>query len=324
MKKHAILIAFGLMISAQCLSQQAGWKTEHHDTMVVPPNATDVSFRERGFQDELTYTVDEPYPAQNFVDGLCEQMRLKGWHPGVEDVCTKPEWEKVPPWQKVPSPSAVKYRVSVWFGKSDDDHPNGETASYDLEYRIADDERHPHTLHVDVWAIHSEPAPLPRIAPAKPSPPILSKSMIRFVSLFLYLLVLVGIVRLLTLTRVRSALFFAGEGATLTTTNLVLTAPSFLVLLSIGVMLLVAVFSADENFARDGVLGIAVLGWVFLAFCAVVAVVASPIVIILTVAILYSDTFPRNVKIGHAVLGLLSLSFWVVCIACFSGPLMHW
>jgi len=62
---------------------------------------------------------------------------------------------------------------------------------------------------------------------------------------------------------------------------------------------------------------------VFVVFCAVAGLVASPIVLILTVSILYAQSIPKNVKIGHAVLGLLSLSFWV-CTICFSGPLIRW
>jgi hypothetical protein len=114
-KKHVIVIAFGLILSTGCLSQQPGWKTEHHDTMVVPPCAADVTFTERGYQDELTYTVEEPYPAPKFVHDLCEQLRLRawepseGWEPSGKSVCDKPEWIKVP------APSSVKYRLTLPF-----------------------------------------------------------------------------------------------------------------------------------------------------------------------------------------------------------------
>lgn len=147
MKKHAIVIAFGLMISAACLSQQPGWKTEHHDTMVVPPNAADVTFTERDFQDELTYTVDEPYPAQKFVDDLCEQTTTERlgaqWGRWLcQDIVDKGT-----------PPTSVKYRLLLALEKWNNDDLDWEAASYDLEYKTVEDEHHAHTLHVDTRAI---------------------------------------------------------------------------------------------------------------------------------------------------------------------------
>jgi hypothetical protein len=141
---------------------------------------------------------------------------------------------------------------------------------------------------------------------------------------FLYLLVLIAIVRFLALTKVRSAVFYDGAGDWLTWMNLVLIAPAFVFLLSISGILVAAVLPADGNIARDGALAVAVLGWVFLAFCSMAAYVAGPIVLALTASILYAESIPKNVKIGHAVVGLVSLSFWVVCIVYFSGPLIRW
>ena len=324
-KKRLIVIAFGLTLSNACLSQQQDWKTEHHETMVVPPYATDITFRERGYQDELTYTVEESYPASKFVHDLCEQLRLKGWEssegwpPSGKSVCEKPEWTKVP------APSSVKYRLDLPFHKSDDDHPNGEATGYDLEYRTEGNEHHARTLRVDTWAIHSEVAPPQMIPSAKPSPRILSDRVYRIGFFFLYLLALIVIVWLLTLGKVRSAVFYSGPGAWLTWINLGLFAPVVLSFLSIGGILVAALGPAINDNPAEGAAAIAVLViWLILWLFSITGYVAGPVVVLLVAKILFANTLPRNVKIGHALLGLLSLSFFGACILGYSGPLIRW
>jgi hypothetical protein len=318
MKKQAFVIAFGLMISATCLSQKPGWKTEHHDTMVVPPAAADVTFTERGHQDELNYTVQEPYPAQEFIDELCEQLRLKGWEPSGEGGCAKPNWIKVPP------PSIVKYRADLTWAKWDDAHPNGEGLGYSLLYMTAENEHHPRTLQVDTWALHVEPAPPPKTAPGKPRRPILSDRMSIVALLLLYVSVLATIVWLLVFSKVRSALFYSGPSAWRTWINLVCFAPAVAPLLGIGVFLISGALPAKENAEGQAALVIFIYVWLILSFFSVVGAAASPLVVIFTGTIIFAENIPRNVKIGHAVLGLLSLSFWVVCIVSFRGPLIRW
>jgi hypothetical protein len=322
MKKHAIVIAFGLMTLAACLSQQPAWRTEHHDSFIVPPNAKNVEYTTKTIQasqgpveqEELTYTVAEPYPAPKFIDHLQKDLQEKGWTPDTQTGTNLGVWEKPPLDRSQPFECLwlMPWRSSKW-----------ESVSYWLQYKSAQDPQLK-ILHVHAYfGAASTPPPQSPPAPATPDASRLRQRMYGLGFLSLYLLVLAGLVRLLTLAKVRSAVFYAGDGAWLTWTNLVLMSPSFLFLLSVGGIIVAAVGPADGNVARDAALTAAVMEWAFIAFCAIAGLVASPIVLILTVSILYTQSIPKNVKIGQAVLGLLSLSFWV-CTICFSGPLIRW
>jgi len=321
MNKHAMLIALGLVTSAVCLSQPKGWRTEHHDAFNVPPNAKNVEYTSKTIQgvdgprqqEELTYTVAEPYPAPKFIDHLQKDLQQKEWTPDTQTGSNWGVWEKPPLDRSRPFECLwlMQWRSSKWEG-----------VSYWLQYKSAQD---PQLKILHVHAYFSA-APTPRQPSPPPATPEVSRLRQRMYGLgflSLYLLFLAGLVRLLTLRKVRSAVFYAGDGAWLTWTNLVLMSPSFLFLLSVGGIIVSAVGPADGNVARDAALTAAVMEWAFIAFCAVAGLVASPIVLILTVSILYTQSIPKNVKIGHAVLGLLSLSFWV-CTICFSGPLIRW
>jgi hypothetical protein len=160
---------------------------------------------------------------------------------------------------------------------------------------------------------------------AKPSPPILSDRVYRLGFFFLYLLALIVIVWLLTLGKVRSAVFYSGPGAWPTWINLGLFIPVVLSFLSIGGIILAALGPAIKDNPAEGAAAIAVVViWLILWLFSMAGYVAAPIVILLMVKILVAKTVPRNVKIGHAVLGLLSLRFFGACIIGYSGPLIRW
>jgi hypothetical protein len=320
MTKHAIAIAFGLTLSAVCLPQQTSWKAEPHDSLLVAPEAKGVEYMTyTGMDDDggseeradLHYVVKEPYPASKFIDRLQKDLQLKGWRP----IPTLSEFSK-------PPDNPRGFYECGWTQQWR--NSDNEFVLYMLRYKSGEDSTlGTLNVHAIFSAAHIPPKQSPSVS-AKPVRSRLRERMYGLGFLCLYLLVLIALIRFLTFPKVRSAVFYDGAGAWLAWTNLVLIAPAFVFLLSIGGMVLAAMLPTDGNAARDGALVVAVLGWLFLAFCARAAYVAGPIVLVLTASILYAESIPKNVKIGHAVLGLLSLSFWVVCIAYFSGPLIRW
>jgi hypothetical protein len=44
MKKYAVVIGFGVLLTVACFAQQGSWKTEHYDSLLVAPNATGVNY----------------------------------------------------------------------------------------------------------------------------------------------------------------------------------------------------------------------------------------------------------------------------------------
>src|SRR5258705_4671563 len=79
MKRHVVVIGFGATLAASCLAQQASWKTEHRDCLLVAPHATGVQYVSwSGSSDELTYGVPEPYPSTSLRKSLCDDLINKG------------------------------------------------------------------------------------------------------------------------------------------------------------------------------------------------------------------------------------------------------
>ncbi len=80
MKKHAVVIGFGVLLTVACFAQQASWKTEHYDSLLGAPNATEVNYveSENGLH-EVTYIVEQPYPASDVLGFICEDLKQKGW-----------------------------------------------------------------------------------------------------------------------------------------------------------------------------------------------------------------------------------------------------
>lgn len=316
MKKRAFVVGFGLIVAAAALSQQPAWKIEHHDTMLVPPKAAHVTFIEKGTQDELTYTVDELYPAAEFLHGLCEELRVRSWTPSGHGGCPNPEW------MKIPTPSRDQYELVLVWNKWENN--NWEHVSYDLKYTNAKNEHYLRTLHVDTYARNSPAvAPQPTLI-ANPGPAGVLDRLLRLGLILLYLFLLIATVLLLAFAKLRTAVFYGGPSAWLTGINLVLFGPVLVSFLSLGGVMASAVWPAREDIPGSGVLLAAVGLWLILAACSRIGYVAIPIVLLLTPGILFAKGIPQNVKIAHGVLAFLTLSFFVVCIAFFSGPLIRW
>jgi hypothetical protein len=109
---------------------------------------------------------------------------------------------------------------------------------------------------------------------------------------FLYFLALIVTVWLLTLAKVRSAVFYSGPGAWLTWINLGLFAPVVLSFLSIGGILLEGLGPAIKDNPAEGAAAIAVVViWMILWLFSMAGYVAGPIVILLTARFLSRRPF---------------------------------
>ena len=320
--KCVFAIAFGVLLWTTSLSQKPIWRTEHRDSLLVAPKAKDVTYKAttvmRSYgseeQDELTYTVEVPYPASDFLDHLYEDLQKKGWTPDTRR-------DKLDNWIKPPADSRNPY-VCAWIMQWQ--NANNEFVSYQLEYRSATD-KHLRTLYVHAYAA-VRPPPKPSAPPVYPNPrPTLRDRLVASGALLIYILLLVGSFTFLTRPNVRSAVFYGGPSAWITWINLLIFAPIIPPVLSLGEILLAAILPPGWNaVSADAFLVVAIWSWIVLASFSKIGYVACAIVLFVTARILLAESLPKKVKIAHALLGFLSLSFFVVCIVYFSEPLIRW
>lgn len=159
MKRHVVVIGFGATLAASCLAQQTSWKTEHHDGLLVAPHATGVQYVTwpRG-PDELTYSVQESYPATRLRKYLCDDLTKKGWHAklGCSDA---DQWWKTPYTDH--GTTRTSYRRQITFVKED-----GEVVYYLLDYGAENGESYLQKLHVQAVYSVGKPEP-PKPLPAR-------------------------------------------------------------------------------------------------------------------------------------------------------------
>lgn len=325
MKKLALLIALCLMFSATCLSQTHAWRTEHHDFFLVAPTAKDVKYTATTVvgaagpreEEELTYTVEEPYPASKFIDHLQKDLQLKGWRPDTDSGVNLGVWEKPPLDRSRPYECLW---IMPWKSS------RHESVSYWLQYRSAKDQ-HLRILHVHAYftPVSLPPERSPSVD-AKPGPSSVYDRILRLGLLLLYFIVLIATIWTLAFTRVRAAVFYGGPTAWLTWVNLFFFfAPVILSFLAIGGIVIASVGPAIKDVPAMGAAALGIVGiWLLILLFSKAGYVAVPIVLLVTARILFSEDIPRNVKIAHAVLGLLSLGFFVACIAGASRQLIRW
>lgn len=318
MKKRVVVVGLALIVLAAALTPQPTWKTEHHDTMLIPPKAAHISFLQKGDSDELTYTVEEPYPASKFLQALCEQLRLRHWAASGQGGCPNPKWMAIPP------QSRDQYVLTLVWDRWDNENETWEYLSYELKYPEAKNEHYLRTLHVDTYAPHNPPiAHRPPVNPS-PVPSEAYNRLLMFGLLAIYLILMGTAVWLIGFTRFRPAVFYSGPSAWLTGINLVFFGPALVAFFSLGEILMAAAWPAQERIPGSGALVAAVGLWVVLAVCSKIGYAAAAMVLVPAGGILLSKRIPRNVKVVHALVGFLNLSFFVICIVFFSGPLIRW
>jgi len=123
MKQLIVVIGFVVSLALACLAQSP-WRTEHHDSLLVAPAATDVRYVNwsRG-PDELTYTVRVPFPASELRQSICDQLERKRWKVVTLFPCGT-EWMKYGP---------GNYRWEAWWTDENEDK-----VQYMLDYASGD------------------------------------------------------------------------------------------------------------------------------------------------------------------------------------------
>jgi hypothetical protein len=319
MKKYAVVIGFGVLTVA-CFAQQGSWKTEHYDSLLVAPNATEVNYIEwQSGLHQVTYIVEEPYPASDVLSFICEDLKQKGWtpKPGCSD---RNLWMKMGPYG--PGNPGAQYRwMSAW------ENENNEQVQYMLDYTDSKTDHYLRTLHVQAYTNSLSPQERSarsarlqaELAKAETEEKV-NRQVLRYkygVAILVYLVVL-GTPLILLFTKSRSTVFYRGRYAWLTSINLLLFGTLATPLLWVGGTQISAVLG------KEGMLVTAVAGAVVMMMFARVGYIACAIVLLLAMGILSAKKIPRTVRIVHCALSLATFGFFSLCIHFFSGPLIHW
>jgi hypothetical protein len=306
MKKYAVVIGFGVLLTVACFAQQGSWKTEHYDSLLVAPNATEVNYVEwQSGLHQVTYLVEEPYPASDVVDFICEDLKQKGWTPKLG--CSHVNrWMKMGPYG--PGSPRAQYR---WQGSWENEY--NEQVQYLLDYTDSKNDHYLRTLHVQAYTNSLSPQARSarsarlqaELAKAETEEKV-NREVLRYkygVAILVYLAVL-GTPLILVLTKSRSTVFYRGRYAWLTSINLLLFGTLATPLLWVGGTQISAVSG------KEGMLVTAVAGAVAMMMFARVGYIACAIVLLLAIGILSAEKIPRTVRIVHCALSLATLSFF--------------
>jgi hypothetical protein len=152
--KRGVVLGFVVFVTAVCLAQEGSHKAEHRDCLVVAPFATEVKYAEFHGRDQLTYTVEEPYPATDVLAFISDGLRRQHWKPLQYDLWNpKIPSSHVSGWTAFDEATATpQQRVYQWMAQwKNDKH---DVVSYVLQYSYAKEdvskepEHHMRTLHV--------------------------------------------------------------------------------------------------------------------------------------------------------------------------------
>ncbi|HXE08211.1 MAG TPA: hypothetical protein VN612_09955 [Acidobacteriaceae bacterium] len=139
-------------LASSCLAQQAAWKAEPQDGLLVAPHAANVQYVSRPnlpYQ-QLKYVMQERYPASRVWQSLCHEMANRGWQ--AEVGCSNTDqWSQLPYSSR--GTSRTSYLRLMSFEKE-----NREVVDYTLGYAAADGAAYLQTLHVDAIHRFAKPA----------------------------------------------------------------------------------------------------------------------------------------------------------------------
>lgn len=158
-RRYAAVIGLVLLLTGGCLAQPASWRVERRESMLVAPLATQVKYVDiPGLDEELTYIVEEPYPATDFLAFLREDLKRKNWkplpyYPGQPNTPSShmTGWSRFGvDGSEVPRP---EYR---WLASWEDE--NHDIVGYWLQYTNSEKEHYLRTLHVEATYIPAKTA----------------------------------------------------------------------------------------------------------------------------------------------------------------------
>ena len=121
---------------------------EARGALMVAPGATKVEFKKLGLLQQVYYEVKTPYPAEEVLSWLREQLAQRGWQP-LEDDFLNPGLPSahVTGWQSFGDASSRQLSwVQQWMADWQD--ANGNVVVYALRYRTTD------RTHLDSDTLH--------------------------------------------------------------------------------------------------------------------------------------------------------------------------
>jgi len=136
--RAALLLAFGCAVASVCYGQ-AGGSTQHSDSLVIVSGAKDPRYLAHSDgRQQLIYTCEVEYPAEEIVASISRELRKKHWKPLKEDFLNPglPS-SNVRGWVSFEDGTThtAEY-VHEWM--ADWENAAHDIVMYDLEYRSAD------------------------------------------------------------------------------------------------------------------------------------------------------------------------------------------
>lgn len=162
LNRFAVGMVLIALAAFNVLAQPTSWRTEHRDSLLVAPFATDVQYKGGpGFpEEEITYTVEDPYPATDVLAFIHEDLKQKNWkpladYPGLKNAPTS----EVNGWTRFGflddhkgDPPAEYQWVGLW------ENEKHERVGYVLRYTNSKEEHYLRTLHVQAAFLSAEAA----------------------------------------------------------------------------------------------------------------------------------------------------------------------
>jgi hypothetical protein len=152
--RHAIVTGFAAFLAVSRLAQQGSQRAERRDCLLVAPFATGVKYAEFYGRDQLTYTVQEAYPATDVLAFISDSLRKKHWKPLRYDLWNpKIPSSHVRGWTEFDEATGMLHqRVYQWMAQWEND--KHDVVSYALQYSYPkqdanlEPEHHMRTLQV--------------------------------------------------------------------------------------------------------------------------------------------------------------------------------
>ncbi len=126
------VLVFLVLTTACCLSQS---QTDSHGqlALIVAPSASSVNYASRSGQTELTYTVQEPYPAEQTLRFIEDTLRSRNWKPLKNDVAANTRTSHESEWTSYENATCLATRtIHQWVSTWEDDGHN--LVRYTLRY----------------------------------------------------------------------------------------------------------------------------------------------------------------------------------------------
>jgi hypothetical protein len=155
----ATVIGFAALPGVACFAQRGSQRAERQDCLLVAEFATEVKYAEFQGRDQLTYTVQESYPATDVLAFISDSLREKHWKPLRYDLWNpKIPSSHVSGWTGFDDTTVMPHqKVYQWMAQWEND--KHDVVCYALQYRYPkqhtnlEPEQDMQTLHVTAICI---------------------------------------------------------------------------------------------------------------------------------------------------------------------------